>query len=321
MSSTLTYVAAKNPSNLIEAIRYFADLDVATEFVAKLRWPNGWSCPECGATEFTYVSTRRLWKCKACKKQTSVKVGSIFEDSPIALDKWLAAIWVIANSKNGVSSHELARTIGLTQKSAWFVLHRIRLAMQTGSFERFDGEVEVDETFVGGRATNMHRHERARKIKGTGGAGSGKAIVAGTLKRGDGVRSSSKVVAQVLPDIRRATLHAHVRGTAEPGAALYTDALKSYNGLDADYKHATIDHAETYVNGRVHTNGIENFWALLKRGLHGTYVSVSPMHLFRFIDERVFTFNQRDLTDFGRFALVLNNVAGRRLTWSELTNS
>ena len=228
------------------------------------------------------------------------------------------AVWLVANSKNGISSHELARSLGCTQKSAWFMLHRIRLAMQTGSFERFDGEVEVDETFVGGRATNMHKHERARKIKGTGGAGSGKAIVAGTLKRGDGEKTSV-VRASVLPNTRRATLHAHVRDTAEPGAALYTDALKSYNGLDADYEHATIDHAETYVNGRVHTNGIENFWALLKRGLHGTYVSVAPMHLFRYIDERVFTFNMRDLNDLGRFTVLLQQVSGRRLTYAELT--
>ena len=312
---------AKNPTNLIEAIRYFADLDVATEFVAKLRWPNGWTCPECGGTEYSYVSTRRLWKCRTCKKQTSVKVGSIFEDSPIPLDKWLASIWVIANSKNGVSSHELARTVGLTQKSAWFVLHRIRLAMQTGSFERFDGEVEVDETFVGGKAKNMHKHVRAQKIKGTGGAGSGKAIVAGALRRGDGVHTSSRVVASVLPDTRRATLHAHVRDNVEPGAALYTDAYHGYRGLDDDYEHGSVDHAVEYVSGRVSTNGIENFWSLLKRGLHGSYVSVAPMHLFRYIDERVFTFNTRDLNDFGRFAMVLHNVAGRRLTWNELTSS
>jgi transposase-like protein len=317
-------MGAANPTNLIEAIRYFSDPDVCVEFVAKLRWPDGWHCPDCGGVEYSYLTTRRLWKCKACKRQTSVKVGTIFEDSAIPLDKWLAAIWVIANSKNGCSSHELGRTIGLTQKSAWFVLHRIRLAMQTGSFERFDGEVEVDETFVGGKKKNMHKHVAAQKFAAnpTGGDPStAKVVVAGTMKRGDGVRSSSKVVAQVLPDTRRATLHAHVRDTAEPGSTLYTDKFTSYIGLDEDYDHSRVDHAVEYVNGRVHTNGIENFWALLKRGLFGTYVSVSPMHLFRFIDERVFTFNTRDLTDFGRFALVLNNVAGRRLTWAELTSS
>lgn len=306
----------------MEAIRYFADPDVCVEFVASLRWPNGWKCPRCGNDTYTYVSTRRLWKCKACKAQSSVKVGTIFEDSPIPLDKWLAAIWVIANAKNGVSSHELSRTIGLTQKSAWFVLHRIRLAMRTGSFERFDGEVEVDETFVGGKKKNMHKHIASQKFAANPGGGdpsTAKVIVGGTMKRGDGVRTSSKVVAQVLPDTRRATMHAHVRDTAVEGSTLYTDAMLSYRGLGDDYDHGTVDHAEKYVNGRVHTNGIENFWSLLKRGLHGTYVSVAPMHLFRYIDERVFTFNERDLNDFGRFALVLHNVAGRRLTWAELT--
>lgn len=317
-------MGAGNPTNLIEAIRYFADLDVATEFVAKLRWPNGWRCPECNCPEYSYLTSRRLWKCRYCKKQTSVKVGSIFEDSPIPLDKWLAAIWVIANAKNGVSSHELGRSIGLTQKSAWFVLHRIRLAMQTGSFERFDGEVEVDETFVGGKKRNMHKHVAAQKFAANPSGGdpsTAKVVVGGTMKRGDGIRTSSKVIAQVLPDTRRATMHAHVRDTATEGSTLYTDAMLSYRGLGDDYEHATVDHATTYVNGRVHTNGIENFWALLKRGLHGTYVSVAPMHLFRYIDERVFTFNTRDLNDFGRFAMVLHNVAGRRLTWNELTNS
>lgn len=317
-------MGAENPTNLIEAIRYFSDPDVCVEFVAKLRWPNGWRCPECNCPEFSYLKTRRLWKCRVCKKQSSVKVGTIFEDSAIGLDKWLAAIWVIANSKNGVSSHELGRTIGLTQKSSWFVLHRIRLAMATGSFERFDGEVEVDETFVGGKKRNMHKHKAAQRFAANPSGGdpsTAKVVVAGTMKRGDGIRTSSKVIAQVLPDTRRATMHAHVRDTATEGSTLYTDAMLSYRGLGGDYEHATVDHATHYVSGRVHTNGIENFWALLKRGLHGTYVSVAPMHLFRYIDERVFTFNTRDLNDFGRFAMVLHNVAGRRLTWDELTNS
>src|SRR4051812_20756992 len=157
------------PSTLLEAIRYFADVDVATEFVANLRWPTGPVCPNCGGVEHSYLSTRRLWKCKECKKQYSVKLGTIFEDSALGLDKWLPAVWLIANSKNGISSHELARSLGVTQKSAWFMLHRIRLAMQTGSFQKLDGEVEVDETFIGGKARNMHKDVRERKITGTGG--------------------------------------------------------------------------------------------------------------------------------------------------------
>lgn len=312
MSSRLTYVSETQlPKTLIEAIRYFADPDVCNEFVALLRWPDGPVCPSCEGRAHSFLTTRRLWKCKACKRQFSVKVGTIFEDSPIKLDKWLAAIWMVANSKNGVSSHELGRSIGLTQKSAWFVLHRIRLAMQTGSFNKFDGEVEVDETYIGGKARNMHKDVRSRRITGTG--GKDKAVVAGVLQRGGEVRAS------VVPNIRRGTLHSHVRQHVEPGAAVYTDALRSYSGLDEDFAHSVVDHAERYVDGRVHVNGLESFWSLLKRGLLGTYVSVRPFHLFRYLDERMFTFNLRDLTDLGRFAAVLARVAGRRVTFAELT--
>jgi transposase-like protein len=307
---------SETPKTLIEAIRYFSDPDVCVDFVARLRWPDGPVCPRCGAAEHSYLKTRRLWKCKACKRQFSVKVGSIFEDSPIPLDKWLAAIWMIANSKNGVSSHELARSIGVTQKSAWFVLHRIRLAMQTKTFDRLTGEIEVDETFVGGRAGNMHASIRRRKITGTG--ASNKTVVAGTLQRGDETRTS-RVSAEVVPDRGKTTLQRHVRERVEPGAALYSDMHHAYKALGADYDHAAIDHVSQYVNGRVHTNGIEGFWALLKRGLLGTYVSVQPWQLFRYVDERCFTFNERHLTDLGRFAAVLGAVAGRRLTYSELT--
>ena len=303
----------KPPKTLLEAIRYFSDLDVATEYVAKLRWPNGPVCPRCGSTEHSHLKTRRLWKCKACKKQYSVKVGTIFEDSPLGLDKWLPAIWLAANSKNGISSHELGRALGITQKSAWFMLHRVRLAMQMRSLDNWDGEVEVDETFIGGKARNMHKHVRARKITGTG--GKDKTVVAGALQRGGRVR------AEVIPDTTRATLHAHVRKHVSEGASLYTDTHNSYTGLEHDFAHATIDHAERYVDGRVHTNGLENFWSLLKRGLHGTYVSVEPFHLFRYLDERVFTYNERGLTDAGRFGLLMQAVSGRRITFRELTGS
>jgi transposase-like protein len=298
------------PTSLIEAIRYFSDLDIATEYVASLRWPDGPVCPKCGGVEHSYLTTRRIWKCKACKKQFSVKVGTIFEDSPLGLDKWLPAVWLAANSKNGISSHELGRALGTTQKSAWFMLHRIRLAMQTGSFEKFSGEVEVDETYIGGLARNMHKHERARKITGTG--GTNKAMVLGMIERGGQVR------AEVITDTKRSTLQGRVRDTVKHGASVYTDALASYSGLDSDYDHRVVDHAECYVDGQVHTNYMENFWALLKRGLHGTYISVRPFHLFRYLDERVFTFNMRELDDYGRFESVLRAVAGRRITYAEL---
>jgi transposase-like protein len=305
------------PTTLLEALRYFADPDVATEYVAKLRWPDGPTCPRCDSERYSYLSTRRLWKCRDCKKQYSVKLGTIFEDSAIPLDKWLAAIWLIANAKNGVSSHELARSVGITQKSAWFVLHRIRLAMQTGSFDRFDGEVEADETFVGGKAKFMHKSEKAQKISGSGWVD--KTIVAGALQRSDR-RGSSRVQAEVIPNLRHSTMVKHVHKMVEPGSILYTDDLASYVTLAGTYNHQTVDHSdEVYVQGRAHTQGIENFCSLLKRGIKGTYVQVSPKHLDRYVDERSFTFNERGLSDLGRFSLVLQRVTGRRLTYAELT--
>src|SRR5215211_4484993 len=298
------------PETLLEAVRYFSDLDVATDYVAKLRWPRGPVCPRCGDVEYSYLTTRRLWKCKGCKKQYSVKLGTIFEDSALGLDKWLPAVWLIANSKNGISSHELARALGTTQKSAWFMLHRIRLAMQTGSFDKLEGDVEVDETFIGGKARNMHKDVRARKITATGGAD--KTIVLGIRQRDGEVRAG------VVPNNRGTTLKPLIAEHVAPGAAVYTDVHGGYRGLNGMYTHETVDHAESYVNGRAHTNGVENFWSLLKRGLNGTYVGVEPFHLFRYLDERLFAYNRRDLDDYGRFAMVLRAVAGRRLTYAEL---
>lgn len=305
----------KLPETLLEAVRYFSDLDVATEYVAKLRWPDGPVCPRCESTEHSYLTTRRIWKCKGCQKQFSVKLGTIFEDSPLGLDKWLPAIWLTANSKNGISSHELGRALGVTQKSAWFMLHRIRLAMRSGTFRMLSGTVEADETYIGGKARNMHRADRRRRFgdaKGGLHPSTGKTAVIGMIDRGGRVR------AHVLEDTKGKTLHSYVRDNVAAGSSLFTDAHPSYSGLEVDFDHRVVDHAERYVDGNVHTNYMENFWALLKRGLHGTYVSVKPFHLFRYLDERMFTFNERELTDLGRFTLVLQAVAGRRLTYAQL---
>jgi hypothetical protein len=309
------------PQTLIEAIRYFSDADVCHNFMVALRWPDGVvTCPNCGRTDVRYVSTRRLWECKEKhpKRQFSVKVGTIFEDSPIGLDKWLAAIWMIANAKNGVSSYELHRAIGVTQKTAWFMLHRIRLAMQSGDFRAMSGEIEVDETFIGGKARFMHKDKRAEKIKGTGGMG--KTAVMGLLER-HGPDGHSTVRVKVVPTRRRATLAPEVRANIHPGSEVFTDALKSYDDLKADFIHGVIDHAEKYVDGKIHTNGIENFWSLLKRALKGTYVSVEPFHLFRYLDEEAFRYNLRKTNDAGRFSNVAGAVVGKRLTYAELTGA
>jgi transposase-like protein len=309
------------PTNLLEATRYFADQDVCVQFVASLRWPDGPVCPTCGGRDHSYLTTRRVWKCKNkdCRRQFSVKVGSIFEDSAIPLDKWLVSIWLIANSKNGISSYELHRAIGITQKSAWFVLHRVRLAMQTRSWLRQDGIVEADETYVGGKAGNMHKRVKANKKRDNTGKVA-KTVVAVTLERGTDDKPS-QVNAQVLQNDSVHSIRAHVRTRVAQGATLYTDGHAAYGGLKHEFSHAEVNHIDEYVRGQVHTNGIENFWALLKRGIHGTYVQIAPEHVSRYVDERVFTFNNRDLTDFGRFALVLHRVAGRRLTYAKLTRA
>ena len=308
------------PRTLMEAVRYFADLDVAQAAMVELRWPSGVCCPTCGRTDVRYIATRRMWECKEKhpRKQFSAKVGTIFEDSPLGLDKWFVAVWAVANCKNGISSYELARHIGVTQKSAWHMLHRIRLAMQIGSIDKMDGEVEADETFVGGKAANMHKHRRAKLVKGTG--VSGRAVVIGILERGAEGRTS-RVRAKVIHNVHRATIEAEVRENVTPGAALYTDSYTGYAKLGDEYKHETVNHAIEYVRGRVHTNGAENFWSLLKRSIKGTYVSVEPFHLGRYVDEQVFRFNERVRTDLGRFKLVLSRVAGRRLTYKDLTTN
>jgi transposase-like protein len=309
------------PNTLLEAVRYFSDPDRSLEFMATLRWPNGIvSCPNCDSDDVRFIPTRRLWECKTKhpKRQFSIKVGTIFEDSPLGLDKWLPAVWMIANDKNGISSAELARAVGVTQKSAWFMLHRIRLAMQTGTFRRLSGEVEADETFIGGKAQFMHKARRARVLKGRHGGTVGKTIVLGLLER-HGPDGHSRVQAKIVPNTRRKTLAPEVRAQVQDGAALFTDANYAYWGLGDQFCHEMIDHAEEYVRGRVHTNGIENFWSLLKRAIKGTYVSVEPFHLFRYVDEQAFRYNQRGLTDGLRFVKVLAAIVGKRITYTELT--
>lgn len=308
---------SKEPQTLIEAIRHFADPDVTLNTMVELRWPTGVCCPTCGRVDVRFIKTRRLWECKEMhpKKQFSAKVGTIFEDSPLSLDKWFVAIWMIANCKNGVSSYEVHRAIGVTQKTAWFMLHRIRLAMQTGSFIRSGGEFEADETFIGGKAHNMSKARRDRTIKGTGGAG--KEVVMGVLRRAtDG--EHSKVVAQHVPNNKKGTVQAAVRAVAEPGSMVYTDALKSYAKLSPDYVHQFVDHAVEFVRDNVHTNGLENFWGLFKRALKGTYVSVEPAHLNAYTVEQTFRFNERKAVDGMRFRKVLGAVEGKRVTYKEL---
>jgi transposase-like protein len=304
------------PTTQLEAVRYFADADVAHDFMVRMRWPNGVKCPLCGSTEVKFTKTkgdkpRRLWNCHGCKKQFTAKVGTIFEDSPIGFDKWWPAVWLIVNAKNGISSCELARALGVTQKTAWFMLHRIRHALQTGNFDKkLSGEIEVDETFIGGKAINMHKNKRAKV--GTGGVG--KTIVMGMLERGGRVKAG-RITGTDSP-----TLHGQIHKHVEPGSRVYTDAWRGYNGLHSHYAHETIDHAFCYAKDGLHTNGIENFWSLFKRTLRGTYVHVNPEHLSRYVDEQAYRFNEREGNDSERFVRATQSVTGPRLTYRDLTS-
>ena len=302
----------KLPTSLIEAIRYFADADRCFDFMMAIRWEDGVPvCPRCGVDETSFISTRKIWKCKGCKRQFSLKVGTIFEDSGLGFDKWLPAMWLIANSKNGISSCELGRSLGITQKSAWFMNHRIRLAMASGTFQKLSGTVETDETYIGGLAKNMHNSSKSRRVHGTG--GTDKVAIHGAVERG------GSLVASVLPRVTAAELQASIRGWVASGSTVYTDQHKGYRGLDVDYDHRSVNHGMgEYVRGDIHTNSIENFWNLYKRAWKGTYTHNLPEHTDRYIAERTFSYNHRDLTDIQRMIAVTSTVAGKRITYTDL---
>ena len=318
-------ISKRPPKTLQQAIVYFSDPDMALATMIRLRWPDGViKCPTCGSEKIAFIRSRMVWECaeKHAKRQFSVKIGTVMEDSPIKLDKWLTAMWLIANAKNGISSYELARSIGVTQKSAWFMLHRIRLAMQNeNGGGRLGGYVEVNETYIGGKARFMSG-ERKRRLSAQRPFG-GKVPVMGLLQRSPET-GESKVTTIALASpkrLKKAAMQALVSDRVNAGSTVNTDALKSYIGLDREYIHKVIDHAEAYAQGTVHTNGLENYWSLLKRMLRGTYVSVEPFHLFRYLDEQAFRFNLRKLTDAARFALTAGAVFGKRLTFAQLTAS
>jgi transposase-like protein len=334
------------PKGFRKAAVYFSDPKRCLDYVVSRRWPDGVVCPKCGSTKVYFLATQLRWKCsqKHPKRQFSAKVGTIFEDSPIGFDKWLPAMWLIANCKNGISSYELARALEVTQKTGWFMLQRIRLAMQSRHGGKLGGPgsvVEVDETWIGGKARSMNKGRRGKVSRNEQGgvkkrgpySVSGKAIVMGMLERG------GRVKLHVVPNVKGKTLRPLVREHVEKGSELHTDELQSYTQLDqpvfdpmgehtfgeypVDYIHKAVNHAAgEYVRGNVHTNRMENFWSLLKRGIRGTYVSVEPFHLFRYLDEQAFRFNERkhEDGDAGRFALVVDAVAGRRLTYKQLTS-
>ena len=307
------------PKTLQQATVYFSNPDNCVAFLVARRWPDGVvKCPICGAEGAKYMPARRVWQCKKrhAGSQFSIKVGTIFEDSAITLDKWLMAMWMVANCRNGVSSHEIKRTVGVTQKSAWHMLHRIRLAMKDENAEKIGGSpknpVQIDECYVSGKPHNMHKKERQRHQNGDN-----KAIVMGML-----ASNTREVRAMVVPNAKRETLQNKILENVGWGAHLHTDQHVSYQGVDAThlFVHKTVNHMTEYVNGKVHTNGIENFWSLLKRSLRGTYVAVEPFHLDAYVDEQVFRFNNRiNKDDAARFTKLVDQIVGKRLTYAELT--
>jgi transposase-like protein len=301
------------PKTLQEAIVYFSDPANCRAYLVARRWPDGVTCPRCGSTDVLFLEKYERWHCrgKHDAPQFTLKTGTIMEDSPVPVSKWLTAMWQIVNCKNGISSYEVHRAIGITQKSAWFMDHRIRLALGMKPSGKLSGDVEADETFIGGKARNTHIDKRERRITGTG--GKDKTAVMGILERGGEVRVA------VVSSRRKKARQDEVRKHVAAGTALYTDALQSYDGLAQDYAHKVINHAEKYVDGKVHTNGLENFWSLLKRGINGTYISVEPFHLFRYLDEQVFRFRHRKLTDSERFSIAVSGIIGKRVMYRELT--
>jgi transposase-like protein len=311
----------KEPKTLQEAIIYFSNRDNCRDYLVARRWPNGVTCPTCGSESVTEQPKYNRWQCASHheRRQFTLKTGTIFEDSPIGLDKWLAVMWMVVNCKNGISSYEIHRAIGVTQKSAWFMSHRVRLALGMESSEKLSGQVEADETYIGGKARNMHRSKLAKRVAefATPRTGRnqniGKVAVMGLLERHGEIR------AMVVAGTKRHHLQGEVKKHVEAGSQVYTDALRSYNQLSEQYIHGVINHAERYVDGIVHTNGLENFWSCLKRTIGGTYISVEPFHLFRYLDEQSFRFNNRKLTDGQRFDIASRHIIGKRLTFAEVT--
>jgi transposase-like protein len=323
------------PTTLQQAILYFANADNCVQYMIERRWPDGVViCPTCGRNDVSYVAKRRVWQCKSrhAKSQFSAKVGTVMEDSPVALDKWLLAMWMVANCRNGVSSWEMHRTLGVTQKTAWFLLHRIRMAMgntPNGKLGGTDGgPVEVDETFVGADPRKMHADRRLEMVRKRNEIPNWKATEKYTSKvpvMGMLDRESRQIRAKVVPNVRRETLQNEILDHISDGSKVYTDSSTSYLGLKAqNYIHETVNHVNEYVRGEVSTQGLENFWSLLKRQLRGTYIAVEPYHLDRYVTEQVFRYNNRftkqnSLNDADRFAIAVSQIVGKRLTYAELT--
>ena len=299
--------------SLAEFLEHFKDESVCCDHFTAIRFRNGEYCPHCGHTKVHKFSDGKRYRCAKCKQDFRIQTGTVFGESKIPLRKWFIAIYLLSNSSKGISSVQLAKHVGVTQKTAWFMDHRLRSAMKANKGQLF-GKIEADETFIGGLSKNMHKKKREAAIKGTGGMG--KAAVFG-LKSRDG-----EVRATVVPSVGKTDLHREIHGSIAQGATLYTDKWVAYRGLRGYFNHETVDHTlKEYVRGDCHTNGIESFWALFKRAYHGVYHQMSPKHLQKYVDECAFRLNLKAKEmDFAQvFAQTVTRAAnGQHLPYKQL---
>jgi transposase-like protein len=299
----------KIPQTLLEAVRHFSDPEAAWHFVKEMRWPGGAICPFCGHDKSSFCEPRKRWQCKSCRKQYTVKTGTIFHGSPLGLDVWLSGMWLITNARNGISSYELSRSLGISQPCAWFLAHRVRSMMETGTFLRLSGTVEVDETWVGGKPAAMHANRRTEMRR----RGFPKVCVMGLKERGGQVRL------RVIQNTKAETLQPAIRRFVKKGEMLYTDNARAYQGIEKDFDHHTVNHfAGQYVTGDVSCNSIDNVWSVMKRAYHGSHIHYSHQHAHRYVAETEFKMNHREYKDGARFAIAVSQVSGKRLTYREL---
>lgn len=299
----------KQFDTLLQMMTAFPDEQSAVDHFTAIRWKGGAYCPHCGSTRVYHFSDQRNHKCGDCRKRFSIKVGTIFEDSKIPLRTWMLAIWMITSHKRGIASTTLAKDLGVTQKTAWFMTQRLRHAIRTKSFNRpLTGEVEIDETYIGGKAANRHKGD-PKNGPGT----SGKVAVIGALERG------GDVVATVIDRTDTATLDGFAHAVVDPAATISTDEHAGYRHLGRTFAHGVVRHsAGEFSRGGFHTNGIEGFWALLKRQIVGIHHFVTPKHLNRYVGESTWRFNARNLGEGERVNALLAQATGR-LTYRELT--